>query len=131
MPTLKLFNFSPSSTIPDDNEGTDHDHGRRGAGLAAELRGDLFSLPDADFALLYEACAHHTAGLVDANITIQTCWDADRLVLGRVGIIPAPKRLCTPAARTWNMIEWADERAACEVVPEIVEAEWGIDLRGR
>jgi uncharacterized protein len=109
-------------------DGVDDDHGCRGADLSAELRGKLFNLPDADFGLLYEACARHTDGLTEGDVTIQTCWDADRLDLGRVGIIPAPQKLCTPAARTWEMIQWADGRAAFEVVPDFVKEEWGIDL---
>jgi uncharacterized protein len=32
-----------------ENDGTDPEHGRRGADLAATLRGRLFDLPDADF----------------------------------------------------------------------------------
>ena len=112
------------------NEGYDDGHGCRGADLAAELR-HLFDLPDADFGLLCEACACHTDGETEADITIQTCWDADRLDLGRVGMIPAPKLLCTTAARTVEMIRWADGRAAFEVVPELVKGEWGIDLQGQ
>jgi len=111
------------------SDGVDDDHGQRGADLAAEQRGDLFNLSDADFELLYEACARHTDGLVDADPTIQVCWDSDRLDLGRVGMIPAPKKLCTPAARTWEMIQWADGRAAFEVVPDLVKDEWEIELR--
>ncbi len=100
------------------NEGVDDGHGERGADLAAELR-----------QLLYEACAAHTDGLTEADVTIQVCWDSDRLDLGRVGIIPAPMKLCTAAAKTWEVIQWADGRAAFEVVPELVKGEWGIDLR--
>jgi len=111
------------------SEGVDDDHGERGAKFALELRGSLFDLPDEDFELLYDACARHTDALVDANVTIQTCWDADRLDLGRVGMIPAPKKLCTPAAKRPLILEWADGRAAFEVVPEFVKEEWGIDLR--
>jgi uncharacterized protein len=111
------------------NEGVDDGHGQRGADLAAELR-HLFKLPDADFELLYEACAAHTDGLTEADVTIQTCWDADRLDRGRVGIVPAPMKLCTPAAKTWEMIQWADGRAAFEVVPDFVKDEWRIDLVG-
>jgi uncharacterized protein len=110
------------------NEVTDHGHGCRGAELAAELRGSLFDLLDADFELLQYACAAHTDGMIEADITVQVCWDSDRLDLGRVGIIPAPNRLCTPAAKTWEIIKWADGRAAFEVVPELVKAECGIDL---
>ena len=52
------------------NECTDYCHGQRGAELAASLRGTLFDLPDADFDLLYQACADHTDGLTDADITV-------------------------------------------------------------
>jgi uncharacterized protein len=111
------------------NEGVDDGHGERGAELAAELR-HLFKLSDDDFALLYEACAAHTDGLTEADVTIQVCWDSDRLDLGRVGIMPEPKKLCTPAAKASEMLKWADGRAAFEVVPELVKGEWGIELRG-
>src|SRR5262249_9782858 len=87
------------------NENWDEDHGLRGAQHAESLRGKLFNLNDADFDLLYEACRLHTDGHVDAEVTIQTCWDADRLDLGRVGIKPKPHLLCTDAARA--LAHWA------------------------
>ncbi len=108
------------------NDNLDFGHGCRGAELAAKFRGRIFDVPDDDFHLLYEACAGHTDGLTEADITIQTCWDADRLDLGRVGIYPETRRLCTDAARTPGTIEWANSRAVYEVVPEIVWQEWGI-----
>ncbi len=111
------------------SDGVDDDHGQRGAELAADLRGDLFTLSDDDFELLYEACVAHSDGLIEGHVTIQTCWDADRLDLGRVGMIPAPKLLCTPAAKAPEMLKWADGRAAFEVVPDLVRDEWGIDLQ--
>jgi uncharacterized protein len=113
------------------NEGADRGHGQQGADLAALLRGQLFDLPDREFELLYTACARHTDGLTEADVTIQTCWDADRLDLGRVGIAPHPRRLCTPAAKRPEILEWADGRGALEIVPEIVAAEWGIVLGER
>jgi uncharacterized protein len=61
--------------------------------------------------LLHTACADHTKGLLDADITIQTCWDADRLDLGRVGIVPDPDRLCTDAAREPTFQDWAYQRS--------------------
>ena len=64
--------------------------------------------------------------MVEADITVQVCWDADRLDFGRVGMVPAPKKLCTAAAKTWEIIRWADGRAGFQVVPDIVKAEWGI-----
>lgn len=93
------------------NEGVDPGHGGRGADLAATLRGTLVHLSDAAFALLRVACADHTTGTIEADVTIQTCWDADRLDLGRVGIVPEPARLCTAAAKESAMREWAYGRS--------------------
>ena len=89
------------------NEGDDPGHGGRGADLAGAFHGTLIHLSDAAFALLRTACADHTKGLIEADITIQTCWDADRLDLGRVGIVPDPARLCTAAAKESAMRDWA------------------------
>ena len=60
--------------------------------------------------------------------TIQTCWDADRLDLGRVGITPDPSWLCTEAAKRPEVIAWADGRARFGLVPECVTTEWGVEL---
>ncbi len=109
------------------NEGVDDGHGHRGAELATQLRGDLFELSDHDFVLLHAACANHTDGLTNANITIETCWDADRLDLGRVGTMPEPRRLCTTAAKEPKILKWADGRGAFQIVPEIISKDWGLD----
>jgi uncharacterized protein len=110
------------------NEFTDPAHGARGARFARTLRGRLFELPDDQFALLERACSGHTHERTHPDITIQTCWDADRLDLGRVGISPHPHYLCTEAARNPEMIRWADGRASLGFIPEFIEREWGIDL---
>ncbi len=97
-PTLvRLFAVFHDSRREDD--GWDVDHGRRGAEFAASLRGELFDLPDADFALLQEACISHTSGRHHSDLTIGTCWDADRLDLGRVGVIPSPEYMSTDFGR--------------------------------
>jgi uncharacterized protein len=106
------------------NESSDPGHGLRGAELAFRLRGTLYDLPDAQCALLSEACAGHTDGLTDGNITVQTCWDADRLDLGRVGMRPEPTKLCTDAARRPEIIKRADGRAAFGVLPDLVRRDW-------
>jgi uncharacterized protein len=110
------------------NEGSDPDHGQRGAVFAAALHGRLFDLPDGDFELLHRACAGHTHERTHPDITIQTCWDADRLDLGRVGVTPHPSRLCTAEAKASAMILWADGRACFRVVPNFVAEEWGVKL---
>ncbi|NBV87434.1 MAG: hypothetical protein EBS01_14485 [Verrucomicrobia bacterium] len=106
------------------NEGRDHGHGQRGGDLARTLRGSLVHLDDAQFTLFYEACRLHTDGHTDADPTVQACWDADRLDLGRVGIKPAPHRLCTDAAR--SLLPWAHERAIICHPPIDVLKSWGL-----
>lgn len=110
------------------SEVSDPEHGPRAAEFAKELRGNLIELGDHDFRLLYRACEGHTHGRTDPDITIQTCWDSDRLDLGRVGIMPHPSRLCTEVAKRRETIMWADGRASFGVVPNFVAGEWGIDL---
>jgi uncharacterized protein len=108
------------------NDGHDPGHGKRGAEFAATLRGKLFTLSDEDFELLHIACSYHTDGLTDGEITVQTCWDSDRLDLGRIGINPNPNYLCTDAAKNPHMINWANERSIKRVIPIFVHHEWGI-----
>ncbi len=54
----------------------------RWAAFARGMRGHWFDLDDHEMNLLVEACEQHSDGLIDADITVQTCWDADRLDLG-------------------------------------------------
>jgi uncharacterized protein len=106
------------------NEYTDFGHGQRGAALARSLRGKLIHLDDADFELLFQACSLHTDGLTEGDITLQTCWDADRLDLGRVGITPDAELLCTDAAR--GLVDWAHGRATLGFEPNFVADVWGL-----
>jgi uncharacterized protein len=80
------------------NEGTDRGHGLRSSHLAKELLTLVPELTEDGAEQLRFACAHHTDGTVHDDPTIATCWDADRLDLGRVGIRPRPALLCTAAA---------------------------------
>lgn len=111
------------------NEGSDPDHGQRGADFAASLRGRLFDLPDEEFERLFRACAGHTHERTHPDITIQTCWDSDRLDLGRVGVMPHPSRLCTDTAKTSDIIRWASGRAGFRHVPPFVLSEWDVDIK--
>jgi uncharacterized protein len=113
-----------------ESEGRDLDHGRRAAAFVRAERGRLFDLEDGDLELLVEACAGHVDGLVVGDATVGTCWDADRLDLGRVGIAPRPALLCTSAGRAADTIAWAESRSRPLHVPGLVASEWGIDTRG-
>ncbi|MBU6367422.1 MAG: hypothetical protein KJT01_14510 [Gemmatimonadetes bacterium] len=106
------------------NEDRDPGHGQRGGELARALRGTLVHLDDHRFDLLYEACRLHTDGHTSGDPTLLACWDADRLDLGRVGIRPAPHRLCTDAARA--LIPWAQARAEEDHEPRHVLLAWGL-----
>ncbi len=79
-----------------ESDGEDIEHGKRAANMLPEIRYKLLKqLTDEEFALLSTACELHTTTLKTGNITIDTCFDADRLDLERVGIIPNPKRMAT------------------------------------
>ncbi len=110
------------------NEWDDRDHGLRGAEFARTLHGRLFELSEPEFQLLHRACAGHTDELTHPDPTIQTCWDSDRLDLGRVGIKPHPSRLCTEAARKPETIRWADSRSTFGDTPAFIRHEWKVDL---
>lgn len=109
------------------NEYGDPNHGPRAARYAETLRGQVFDLNDEAFELLQLACAGHTLQKHDPHPTIQTCWDSDRLDLGRVGIEPDPHWLGTAPARRRETILWADGRACLRHIPELVVTEWGLD----
>ena len=110
------------------NEGDDPDHGPRAAEFASTLRGRLFDLPEREFQILHRACSGHTHERTHPDITVQTCWDSDRLDLGRVGITPRASRLCTEAAKRPEVLKWADDRAILRIVPDLVTRDWWIDL---
>ena len=76
------------------NEHLDPKHDPRGTESAISLQGH-FSLTDEELDLLHQTCSFHTKEAIHKNITIQTCFDSDRLDLDRGGIIPVPQLLCT------------------------------------
>ena len=124
MVTLELFAvFHDACRV---TEKRDPGHGQRGAELAVHFRRTYFDLPDRDFDLLYEACVRHTDGDTEADLTIQTCWDSDRLDLARVNITPSPDKLCTVAARDRAVLAWAIRRSVENVEPLLIRDEWGV-----
>lgn len=106
------------------NESIDPGHGKRAAEFIKTLCGAYFELSEEEFTLLYTACASHTDENRHPNITVQTCYDADRLDLARAGIRVDPNRLCTAAARNPIMIAWANERSLGNHCPGFVYDEW-------
>ncbi len=86
------------------NEHTDPQHGNRGSQLAIKLR-DHLPINDHELDLLTTACSLHTSAQNHENITVQACFDSDRLDLGRVGNYPIPDLLCTPLAKQKTTID--------------------------
>jgi uncharacterized protein len=81
------------------SEGRDHLHGQRAELLSRSIRKNLIKLDDSEFNLLVAAIEGHTHGQDHEDLTVCTCWDADRLDLTRIGITPDPARLCTEVGR--------------------------------
>jgi uncharacterized protein len=93
------------------NENYDPEHGTRAADYANTLRGIWFEADDAEMALLIEACRYHSDGHTGSDVTVQTCWDADRLDLGRVGVRPDARYMCTSYAKRPEVVEAAYVRS--------------------
>lgn len=83
------------------NEHTDPQHGQRGGDLAFQRHGNWFTVDPAHLVLLIAACARHELGEISNDPTIGCCWDADRLDLPRVGMLPNPKLMSTIAGKAW------------------------------
>lgn len=94
-----------------ENDYHDPEHGFRAAAIAVNIAGDLIDVSNEELDLLTEACCGHSDGHLIADVTVMTCWDADRLDLGRVGIRPDPRRLCNDAARHPELLSEAYERS--------------------
>lgn len=107
---VEAFAFLHDSCREDDND--DPGHGERAASFVEYLAvRRVLTLDAVGIQLLTMACRWHSLGAVLDDVTVSTCWDADRLDLGRIGIRPDPMRLCTDAARNEEMIAWATQRS--------------------
>jgi len=93
-----LFSYLHDSQRVDESE--DDGHGERAAAFVQELfaKGRL-DISEKQLEQLIFACRFHDkVGSRSDDISIQTCWDADRLDLPRVGIKVDPARLNTGEA---------------------------------
>lgn len=94
---VRLFAILHDSCRLNDND--DPGHGPRAADMLGTLIGILFTLDPHRLVLLEQAIRHHTDGMTSDDPTIGTCWDADRLDLGRVGKNPAARFMSTEAGK--------------------------------
>ena len=77
------------------HESSDPEHGFRAEELVRTMHGDLFALSPRQLDDLCLACRLHNHGQTTDEVTIGTCWDADRFDLPRVGIRPDPNMMST------------------------------------
>ena len=97
---VRLFAYLHDKWRVDNRE--DLEHGKRAAESLPALRGTLLAwLTDEEFEQLRKACELHTVCHSTGNPTIDTCFDADRLDLMRVGIIPDPEKMATERGKLY------------------------------
>ena len=92
-----------------ENEGSDMLHGHRAVEYLSGLNNKgLLLIDDKQLDQLAYACEHHSKRSAQSDdITIKTCWDADRLDLYRVGEIPDPAFLYTETGKSPEAIDFA------------------------
>jgi uncharacterized protein len=94
---VRLFSLLHDSCRQDD--GADLDHGPRAAEMLDRIVPTVFAIDPGRFDLLKQAIRLHTSGLTTNDPTIGTCWDADRLDIGRVGMTPSSQYMSTEAGK--------------------------------
>lgn len=100
--------FAVLHDVERQHDNCDPDHGARAAEYATWLRREaVITLEDDAFALLQFALRGHSFGRTHHDPSVQVCWDADRLDLGRVGVYPEATRLGLDAARDPDYIAYA------------------------
>jgi len=88
-----LFHDSKRAT-----DAPDVTHGAQGAEFAKTCFEEYrFDITQEQFEKLYHACKFHTSESRSGDATIDTCYDADRLDLGRVNIRLDPDKMATSA----------------------------------
>lgn len=82
------------------NDGTDLYHGEHMANLLEMRHGDVIAELDmTQKSLLLHAIASHSDGQTSDDVTVGTCWDADRFDLSRLGVTPSPELMSTDTAK--------------------------------
>ena len=104
---LKLFAYTHDLGRVRDDE--DPEHGFRSAEIVKDLYNKkIITLTKEQYDKLIYACSYHMVTLAESDdITIQACWDSDRLDLWRADIEPDPQYLYTEIAKKPETISWA------------------------
>lgn len=80
------------------DEHLDIEHGPRAAKLAVALR-PVIEMDDTEYELMIHAIREHTDGQTSSHPLVGICWDADRIDLPRVNIMPHPKYMSTRSGK--------------------------------
>lgn len=101
---VSLFSYLHDSKR--QNEDEDPGHGERAAAYCEELyKQGVLNISTRQLSQLMHACKFHSDSKIKTNdMTIATCWDADRLDLVRLGITPDPRFLQTGEGKQYNTI---------------------------
>lgn len=91
---VRLFSLFHDSKR--ESDAPDETHGARGAEFAKSCFEERrIDISQEQFDKLYHACKFHTTESRSGDPTIDTCYDADRLDLGRVGTKLNPSKMAT------------------------------------
>ena len=84
-----------------ENEDEDVGYGERSVTILEDLYNKkIINIKPEKYQKLIYACRNHDSKTAQSDdLNIQTCWDADRLDLWRIGIEPNPKFLFTKEAK--------------------------------
>lgn len=103
---VALFAFLHDARRMDEFE--DVGHGARAVPYLHRLRKEgVFEATPEQIGQLVVAVTLHSDGIVTRDPTIQACWDADRLDLGRVGVMPRAELLGSEYAKRPDVIRAA------------------------
>ena len=111
---IELFAFIHDSQRLSDSG--DEEHGPRAAVFAIEQNSKLFNLNDYQLEKLVAACNGHTAQLFHDDLTVQICWDSDRLDIGRCKTHIDPAYLGTKAAKLEAVQRQALARSRANII---------------
>ena len=106
-----IEHFALLHDVMREDEQLDPPHGQRASDFAAQLWGDWVHLSERQLQILREACRAHSVGRLSSDVTVQACWDADRLDLARLGVRPNPTYLGHKVARDPEFLARAVKRS--------------------
>ena len=98
--TLVVSVFSLLHDCKRVEDWEDPEHGERSAELVRKVRHSVLKpLSNEQIEQLWWACFYHNKGIVHSDLTIGSCFDADRLELSRCGIVPKVELMSTPLGK--------------------------------